>query len=240
MAIDQEFIDEYSKLLILQYYNKPKARAEVEAMSSHFSRIFTLYDSFFDAFDVDIAVGDQLDIIGKIVGISRIVDNVYPKILFGFDGDSTARGFSDLFNDAVVSAPFKDLFESDYTPQQLDDATYRFLIKAKIAKNVASAYLVSDERITIQDVVRSVFGDGAYVIDNQDMSLTLYIGLGVDIELLAIVRELDLLPRPQGVYYKFVISADYDSFGFSDDPNALGFGDVFDSTVGGAFAELII
>ena len=237
--IDNNFINEYVLLLIKEYWEKPKANAEITLQASTWSEIYTGFKAFDEAFDVDLAVGNQLDIIGKIVGIPRIVPFALEKIRFGFDGDDTARGFADLFDEDIESAPFLDLFENEYTDFQLDDNDYRFFIKAKIAKNVVSAYMTSDDRISIQDAIQLSFNGLAYVTDNQDMTLTLYVSPSFDTQRLLLIKALDLLPKPQGVRYKFIIGAGDGIFGFDDDPQALGFGDLFDDTVGGTFASLI-
>lgn len=238
--IDQDFINQYTLLLIKQYWEKPKAKAEIELLMSTWSESYSLFSSFEDAFDLDLAIGNQLDIIGRIVGVPRNVPLVLEKIRFGFDGDATARGFAELFNSDIESAPMFDLFETVYTDQQLDDYDYRFFIKAKIARNISSGIMTSDERISLQDSIQASFNGQAYVLDNYDMSLILTISPSVDEERIRTILSLDLLPKPQAVRYSLVIAADSSSFGFLDDPNALGFGDAFDSSVGGTLASLII
>jgi hypothetical protein len=188
-------------------------------------------------FDIDNATGHRLDIIGNIVGIKRVVPFSLAKLFFGFDGDSTARGFDDLFQ-PVSSAPLKDLFEPDYTDTQLNDNDYRFFIKAKIAKNTVSAFMVSGQRISIQDVIQQLFDGKAYVLDNMNMRLALVLPFGFDTAVLSLVNALDLLPAGQGVGYGLFIASDVDGFGFSDDANALGFGDLSNLTMGGSLSEL--
>ena len=239
MAINQPFIDQYVNLLIKQYWEKEKAKGHITAIETEYSKVFDWFTQFQHEFDLDNAVGNRLDIIGKIVGISRIVPFGTAKILFGFDGDSTARGMADLFNDATTSAPFASLFSPNYTDTQLDDNLFRTFIKAKIAKNVVHAVMVSDgTNVSIQDSIQTLFDGNAAVYDNRNMTLTLQVGFNFDEYLLSLIIKADLLPRPQGVDYKIVTGADINSFGFSDDPNALGFGDLFDSTIGGSFATL--
>ena len=239
MATDQEFIKEYLDLLIIQYSDSIKAVSETTLKASSYSKIFSFYNSFFDAFDVDHAVGDQLDIIGKIVGIKRNVPFVLEKIRFGFEGDDSARGMADIFDASVESAVFFDIFEGIYTSQQLEDEDFKLFIKAKIVSNVASAYMVSDDRLGINEVIQSLM-QGAYVVDNNDMSLLLFVPSSIDDERIRLIEELDLLPKPQGVRYRLIrFFEEPGSFGFEDDSFALGFGDAFDPSIGGTFAEFI-
>ena len=75
-----DFVEAYKKLLIAQYADKEKATAHISAILSKFEEVYEFAKSFEKAFDVDFAVGKQLDIIGKIVGFNRdnnINDDTY-------------------------------------------------------------------------------------------------------------------------------------------------------------------
>lgn len=226
MAIDQDFIDQYRDLLIIQYSDKARAVAEVELLASTWSKIFDFFNAFFTEFDLDNAYGDRLDIIGKIVGVSRIVPEGVAKKYFGFSGITNALTFGegklfDLFRDSL------------YTSTQLNDEQYQFFIRAKIAKNITSAYLTSDDRVSLQDTVQFLFKNAAFVVDNKDMSLTIYVDEAFRAEDLLLLEQLNLIPKPQGVGYKFIVEYSLDgTFGFSENPNAETFGE-------GKFASLL-
>lgn len=237
------FESEYRDLLIKQYWQQPNARAEIELQAGTWARVFEWLDSFPDAFDLDLATGDRLDIIGRIVGLPRLVPFVLPKIAFGFDENPNARGFDDKFMALAGSAPFLDKFEQPYTTLQLNDNDYRFFIRAKVSRNAGSGYMVSDTEISIQDVINTTFDGAAYVVDKKDMSLALYVSPVYDLDRLRAVQRLGLLPKPQGVRYDIIVqAAPGETFGFSDNPNALGFADKFDlaNQPGGRFAIKVI
>lgn len=237
-----EFTDAYVNLLIKQYWEQPNARAEIAAQASTWQTIRDMLASFGDAFDIDQATGHRLDIIGKIVGISRINPFVLPKVAFGFAENINAGRFDDKFESILGAAPFLNKFEPTRTTLELNDNDYRFFIKAKVAINAASGFMLSDERISIQTAIGAVFGDRAYAIDNQDMTLTLYVAPDFDSTRLTAIRRLGLLPKPQGVRYDIIIqAAPGETFGFNDNPNALGFADKFDAAqTGGRFALKVI
>jgi hypothetical protein len=67
---DQEIINYYAALLIMQYAGQPKAYATVQTFVSALvaNQIFTQVGN---GFNIDTAVGVQLDVIGKINGASR-------------------------------------------------------------------------------------------------------------------------------------------------------------------------
>jgi hypothetical protein len=66
----QEIIDYYADLLILQYRGKEKAYAHIQTLVENVI-MDQLPDSVQNGFDIETAVGDQLDFIGKYVGVSR-------------------------------------------------------------------------------------------------------------------------------------------------------------------------
>jgi hypothetical protein len=220
-------VEEYLKLIIQQYYDKPRAKAEIGLYTAEFEAIYSILKDFESQIDVDRARGKSLDLIGKIVGISRIVENGIPKKYFGFSDNLEAFGFG--------SGTFFDITtDSGYSPTQLNDAQYRFFIKAKIAKNISSAVMISDDKNSIQDAVQYLFENKAYVVDNQDMTLTIYVDSNFDEDEIRFLRELNLLPKPQGVRYRVIVSYNVDNtFGFNNNSNAFGFGS-------GAFARLVI
>jgi len=237
------FESDYVNLLIKQYWEKPKASAEVEFKAGVWRKTFEWIDSFSDEFDLDNATGDRLDIIGRIVGINRIVPFVVAKIAFGFSENANARGFEDKFNPLVDRAQFQDKFERDYTSLQLDDIAYRFFIRAKISRNTGGPYLVDDRALSIQDSVNTLFSGSAYVIDQKNMTLVLYVSPRFNFERLLAIIRLDLLPKPQGVSYKIITEAGPgETFGFSENVNSLPFADKFNmaSQPGGRFANKVI
>jgi len=199
------FESDYVNLLIKQYWEKPKAAAEIEMMAGTWRKTFEWIDSFSDEFDLNNATGDRLDIIGRIVGIGRNIPYSIPKIAFGFDENPNSRGFDDLFSPLDDRAPFQDLFESASTELVLDDNAYRQFIRAKIAKNTFGPYLSGNDFLSIQDAVINIFGGLAYVTDNYDMTLTLHVSAVFNSTTLDAILKMSLIPKPQGVRYITVI-----------------------------------
>jgi hypothetical protein len=229
MAIDQDFVEQYLKRLIFQYSDKPKALAEITARLESISNTFDLFNSFEVEFDLDSAYGDRLDIIGKIIGINRIVQNAIPKGYFGWD-DGIAPN-PKTFGEGAM---FDLFYDAGYTSTQLNDEQMRMFIRAKIAKNTTAAYLSSDERVTLQQTIMFLFESKAYVIDNFDMSLTIYVDEEFDLDNVLLLDALDLIPKPQGVRYRNYVKTynNVGTFGFSENPNSKTFGM-------GKFAELL-
>lgn len=228
-----EFTDEYVNLLIKQYWDRPNARGEIEAGAASWEAIRDVFAQFPDQFDLDSELTEaELGLSGGFVlGLSDGVS------VLGLAAQSAIGNRLDLIGKIVGL--------SRRQPDALNDEDYRLLLKVKIAKNNASAFMVNDDWITIQDVIELAFDGQAFVVDNQDMSLTLYVeSAGFDPDLISIVVSSDLLPKPQGVRYDIVANTGGIPFGFAElgEPEpagVLGFGELGASPyVGGAFVEL--
>lgn len=216
------YVDGNVKNLIIQYGDKSNAVATITAITEEFELIYNNSNILDFAYDLDNAVGKQLDIIGRIVGINRKVPFAVPKNYFGFEGHSNAYPFGSKFN-VVVAYPFRSKFEIPYSDGQLNDNDYRFFIKAKIIKNYATSKNIDSNSLSIQNAVDYLFNGKAYITDNYDMSMTLYIDSSYDSSKLTYLENLDLLPRPQGVRYNTFISyQDGITFGFNSFNAGLG------------------
>ena len=70
------YSDYYADLLILQYKTQPKARATISALTEKVIADGILLDVI-NGFNIDTAIGKQLDLLGKYIGLSR---NVKEKV----------------------------------------------------------------------------------------------------------------------------------------------------------------
>lgn len=235
-------VEETTNLLIKQYWEKPKAKAEIELQASTWEKARAFLAALDPAFDLDNAVGAQLDVLGRIVGISRSVPDVIPKVYFGFSINPINKGFASKFDQLRIGGPFYSKFSSAFTDLQLGDSDYRFFIRVKASLNRAAGYLSSDKYISIQDVVLAAFDGRAFVVDNLDMTLTLYVSPVFSLDRLRLIQALNLLPKPQGVRYRMIVQAEPGAtFGFKNNPSSLGFSSKFDPLrVGGVFARKVI
>lgn len=235
-----DIINRYTLYLIKQYWEKPKAKAEIENLMYDWQQIGDFIREFGNNFDIDNAEGAVLDLIGRIVGLSRQVNEVTPINYFGFDINPDASGFGSITNPDRPSATFFRVGQQTHTPLQLQDPEYRKFLKVKIAKNNCSPFLVSDDRVSLQQVVFDAFQGRAYVVDNKDQSLTLYVSPLVSDDELRLILNLDILPRPATFDYRVVIQAEPgETFGFSKNPASKTFGSISDPLRdGGLFARI--
>ena len=77
-ASSQDIKDYYANLLIIQYRNLPNARGTIESLVGE-SYADGISLDVLNAFDLETAVGQQLDILGKYIGLSRQVNIFLPN-----------------------------------------------------------------------------------------------------------------------------------------------------------------
>lgn len=195
-------MSEYLKLIIKQYYDKPKAMGDIAMRAEGFERQADVLKSIPEWFDIDKAETNQLDIIGRIVVLPREVNAIIPRTFFGFDGNEYAKGFADRFDTTREGAVFYDRFEPPFLPQTLNNEQYRRFLKAKILTNNTTGTLAkNNDKISAQQAVIEAFNGNAYLIDNQDMTATLKVSNAVSDAELRLITKLNLIPKPLGVKY---------------------------------------
>lgn len=67
-------IQRYLNLVISQHQNQPKFQAWLSAQLMPIDDIATLANVFNSSFDIDLAIGVQLDVVGQILGVQRLVN----------------------------------------------------------------------------------------------------------------------------------------------------------------------
>lgn len=192
-----------------QYADKPKARKWLELTRSAAAELAAGIQSVRECLDIDKATGQSLEMIGRIVVVDRIRQEVLlnPGIFSDPDGTNygnESRGFSSW---------------STYTDQSLSDEMLRLAIRAKIIKNTANP--TADELL---QAFRFLFPNGNVfrLFNHHDMSFTVeYIGVLSPLEQWLIQLE-DFIPNPQGVRLRgFIRSYGIIEF-LSDDEASFG------------------
>lgn len=165
MAAIDEVKEYYADLLILQYRNKPKARETIKLGVDIYTGDGLLLQ-LADCLNIDIAVGAQLDIIGKILDCPRNVPGINNQTkYFSFHIDENSLGFSTIGNPSNGVA--KNRNNSILTAYTLRDEEYRQLLKFKAFLNVWRGDMGSMDR-----ALYSVFGNTINLKNNQDMTIT--------------------------------------------------------------------
>jgi hypothetical protein len=148
------------------------------------------FDAFYDyIWNVATAQGVGLDIWGRIVGVTRILNIVTAGPSFDFEEaglSGTPFGESPFYDGGGLTTNFA-----------LSDDSFRVLIYAKALANISDGSIKS-----INQILRSLFpnrGGNAYVADGLDMTLTYTFGFVLTAVELAIIEQSGVLPKSTGV-----------------------------------------
>lgn len=207
-------VSDYTSLVTSEHADKPKFMAMVAAVSQCFVDQQNELEAFVNDFDLDEAIGAQLDILGKWVGISRNIETPISGVYFSLDASGVG------FDQGVWQGPF----DPSLGIVRMDDETYRLIIRAKIAANHWDGTIGSAAAI-----LSSIFGTSTYVFiqDNQDMSMTFGLSGNLPSALFVALFGGGYIPlKPEGVLANYVVtSASGDPcFGFDvENPYISGF-----------------
>jgi hypothetical protein len=184
----------YAQLIVLQYRQKPRAQATVEILVKQaIADMFSL--ALQTAFDLDTAVGAQLDILGKYIGVDRNSNTPASIDYFSYEG-YTGGGSPNGYNDYTATTPngfiYADYTGADLPTTAFTDIQYRFVLQLQIALNNFDGTLAY-----IQQFLADFFPGEIEVVDNLNMSITYNIQPGVTLPIPTSVLE-NFLPRPMG------------------------------------------
>lgn len=179
----------YENLVTSEHRDKTNFLAMVAKTCQPSADITALYNSIPLLFDVDTSTGQQLDVVGQWVGISRYLSIPLTGVYFALDTLGVG------FNEGVWKGPY----DSASGLASLPDDYYRLMIKMDILNNmwngsIEDAYLVA----------QTVFGPLGYQIFIIDPSnLTMKLGIIGSTVPSAIIKALlangDLEIKPIGV-----------------------------------------
>lgn len=203
---------DYVALLTSQHRAKPKFAALVSLLTSSFGNSYDSALTMNALFDVDSAVGVQLDVVGEWVGHSREIPVALAVAFFGFADDPSAYSYGEEGYPQYGGRFYEEgdpvNWSVSYTGSSiLSDSEYRTLLKALIIRNTSKG-LTSD----IVNAAQFIFNAKACLYNYGDMSYGVFIERQLTITEQAMLRVLDILPRPAGVkirWFGYVPAAGY-------------------------------
>lgn len=210
----ESLIDYYKNLLIIQYHNKPKAQATIDAVVRECLANGVVFDVR-DGFNIDTASGVQLDIIGKYVGVDRFYNSQdITGVHFGysdaFENEPVGTtGYADAADFLTKDGEFLSSRDIIGTGFSLSDNDFRTLIRLKILLNNSN---FSNKQI--DDDLEEIFSGDLYFVDNLDMSLEYFTTSDLSL-IVRVALSKNLLPAPMGVRINHLIQ-DEIYFGYSD------------------------
>jgi hypothetical protein len=189
--------------------NKPKLRATIESFVAPLVDLQILLRDMPGYFDVDTAVGAQLDIVGLWVNLTRNIPIPIPTLWFSFDDPD--RGF----DRGLWFQPF----DTQYGISQLDDDTFRRLIYAKIKLDGWGGSFEEAQSI-LDEFFSADVGTFTFIEDRSSMQMTINMSGKIPSLLHVALLGMGLIsPKPMGVSLTYNVTSVHDSplFGFDVD-----------------------
>ena len=199
------------QLIENQLRESPNYIEVIRLLAEDFDEVSDIYDYIAKNINVLNARGVWLDLIGDIVGISRVFEKEIQPVFFGFDDQPNTTGFG--------QARFRELDDKTTASSVLNDDDYRVVIIGKIARNYGD---VSEVGVATS-VLNMTQADNVLVYQSGQATFSVYvIGLISD-NIKSILNGTDIIPRAAGVKMNLFFSGDDNIFGFADQLGIKGF-----------------
>lgn len=202
-------MSKYTEKITNYHATKPLFEQHIDLITRPFTDIVKAQENFIREFDLDKAVGVQLDVVGEWVGRGRNVSVPITNVYFSWDTEGLGWD----------QGSWKGPFDPDAWFTQLSDDVYRMVLKAQIAINTWDGTIGH-----LEDILEIIFagsGIDMQIIDNQDMSITINAiainGIAnTSAELISVIKSGELNIKAGGVRVKSlnVIDPAHPLFGF--------------------------
>lgn len=186
-------LDEFLQLIQPQHRNRDRFVASVSAALQPVVDDINLLADLPRRYDLDVARGVQLDAVGLWAGVGRVIKVPIANVYFAWDTPNVGWDFG----------KWRGAADGTSLAVTLNDATYRLLIRARIAANHWDGTLAG-----AADAYGYIFADPnthVFIQDNQDHTFSLNIsGRPLDQLQMAMLTGGYLPLRPAGVTLKSV------------------------------------
>ena len=181
---------DFTETVISQYANSPILYQLIENLNAYLDQTGNISNLFDMMFNVDTAQGFGLDIIGRIVGVTRVLP-ISSGTYFGFE-EAGASGFNQdpLYGGSSLT-----------NNVALSDEAFRLLLLMKAYANICDNSIPAINQLLLQ-----LFpGRGVcYVADNENMSMTYHFLFTLTPVEVSIITNSGVLPRMSGCAVNYV------------------------------------
>ncbi len=156
-------MSKYTDLITNYHAGKPKFFDHVDLSTRPLIDVSAATSGLITAFDVDTAVGEQLDILGRWIGVDRTVAAPISGVFLEWDKERVG------WDQGVWLGPYQSTDALTY----LSDDVYRVVLKARIGINNWNG-----QNGTLPDILETALagtGIKMIIVDNQDMSISVLI-----------------------------------------------------------------
>ena len=198
----------WRETVLSQFDNSPRLLALLRDFDRRVDPAADIDEFYAAVFDPRTAFGWGLDVWGRIVGISRVIELQGDPGAFGFDGSGLMPFGQGPFYGAQIGTAYR-----------LSDDAYRLLIFCRAAINITDGTLASLNRIMCR-----LFGarGSAAVLHTGTMSIRFLFRFNLFPYEQALLAREDVPPKPAGVGYD-VYAVPLNTFGF-DGSKLMPFG----------------
>lgn len=201
------------RTVISQYANSPTLLRLIHNMDEYIDPRANM-QAFYDfVWNVDTAQFWGLDIWGRIVGVSRLLQIPGNDPIVGFDNADVPKDWAPMSQGRFAR-------EGEVTTSyKLPDDAYRVLVLTKALANIAATTAPA-----LNQLLRNLFpGRGkAYVRDLGNMAMQFVFNFTLTTVEYAILTQSGVLPHPAGVFYSVVVLP-VGRFGFHGQADARSF-----------------
>lgn len=212
-------VQPYLDLVTGEHRDKPDFVSVLTVALEPIADTRAVVDAFPTAYDLDTAVGAQLDVVGEWAGRPRYLTAPLTDVYFSFDDAEV--GFD--------SGTWKGPYDPETGLVALPDSPYRTLLRAAVAANlwdgsIPAAYAVWDSLL-------DGLGAGIFIVDGLDMSVQMGFGGGpIDAVSMAMIRRGYFDLKPAGVKVRgYFVNSEPKTPVFGFDVQGAGLGG-FDSS----------
>jgi beta-lactam-binding protein with PASTA domain len=192
---------DFEATVISQYANSPTILQLVQNLNQYVDQSTNFANFFNFVWNVDTAVDFGLDIWGKIVGVSRLLQIPNTTDYVGFDnGTRSPPDWQSMgsdqppYNDPPVGGALYTGFNATSTYLLGNDA-YRQLILAKAFANICATTAPA-----INTILQNLYGPGtAWVLNTGPMAISYNLTFTPSAIQLAILQQSGVIPTPPGV-----------------------------------------
>jgi len=179
----------YQQTIVSQYGNSPILKAFIQSFDDCIAPDADIDNFYSYVWDVDTAQGFGLDILGRIVGVTRVL-NVQPTSTYlGFEeGQSLAAADYQSFNHGIF-------YTGPATSSQvLSDSAFRVLILVKALSNISDGSVYSYNKL-----LRILFNQKVYCVEIGPLQVQYVFETPLQPYEVAILANNNVIPRPAGV-----------------------------------------
>lgn len=188
----------YLSLITSWHRGRPRFEQVVDKSAEPLRDLQTFLGHVPQDFDLDEAIGVQLDVVGEWVGRSRFISVPIPDLYFSWDDE--IRGWD--------KGIWKGFYDPVYGISRLDDDTYRLLLYTKIAANNWDGRVESADAAL--EIIFNALGGGSnlYIEDRLDNSMLFGVAQKIPSVLYLMLLSAGYIPlKPAGIKTYYVVTS---------------------------------